>query len=659
MGSKTAENTPSLPLQIVERILRYTDAATIGRAHQTCKVLHRHLTSLRPNEQDRLWSGEASAPVFVFVFADERVADRLRAQRRWERVALNNNNNNDNNNDHHSLGFKYKIKAQLAPVEPLNAAILAAMKRAKLASANKATKRVAVAVNDTNAYMGATKALHVHLTVDVPATSTAVQSPLVLPRSTPLLFLQSAQPRNLQITNLLTYARVPLLHSVKKPFVFRILNWTHTPFIYFVDRDTYQRRMWYYDSAVQSILPVVAVSAIPEVVATNEEDAPAVPAEYSLIDPFAHVVDMNDASVNDNFAGFGNVVVWWTWVGGRRRNQNHGNEAEEEEGEEEEEDDENEGLEPGQRRGPRRYELKVHAYEVSKESDVEGAGIRVKVKQLWEERIHLTSSQNLSAHMTNNRLHIFHHKKFLPKTHAEIVAKYSFNLTPEGGLNLDETIIEPVREPVEASPDGAEIVPQKERPATERELIGSRANNQRVYTRFHCLEFHNEFDFFKPDGSAIGEGDDDENTDMNISGYGFPSCDKRLFTGRDASLGNTPSTAKQVDQDVATGSGGLVLSLVPIVKNIWRPGKRQISEDGRLLVVAGVEGSRRCLRVVDIANGDAESGLVHAFYLDDETGALAPDGRKRKKVGGGVWVVELDDSPLGWSVLFVECGGVQ
>ncbi|KAJ3018300.1 UNVERIFIED_CONTAM: hypothetical protein HDU68_011229 [Siphonaria sp. JEL0065] len=640
----------SVPLTLIDKILSYTDAATVGRAHRSCKLLHSHLNKLRPAESDSIYRTFEGKSRAIYTYEDERAVDRLKTQRYWERITTNGSD------------FRYKLQPQLAPVEPLNAAILAAMKKSK---SGPPKKRVITAVNTTFGYIGATKALHVHL-----LASASTQSPITITRSSPLLFLQSSQPRNLQITDLLTYARVPIRFTEKKPFVFRILNWTHTPFIYFVDRDDYTRKLWYFDEATKAIIPVVGITHDPPlenpVEAVEDADAaaaaaPVVPTMYSLIDPFAHVVDVDDASVNDNVAGFGNVVVWWTWVGVRRPRNNNNN------GDEEEEEEEEEGmelvLEPGQRRPPRRFELKVHAYEVTKEKDIEGAGIQVKVTTLWTHHLYLTSSQNLSAHMTNNRLHILHHKKLKPKNDTEVVAKFSFDLKFGGGLIEDETIYETVREPEtettsEESSSSVPIPPPQQVPPSRRQIIGSRANNQRIYSRFHCLEFHSEYDFFKPDGTPVGESGDDEEADISVTGYSFPALESRLFTGRDASLGNTTGNARDLKykENPNQGSGGLVLSLVPIVKNIWRPEKRQVSEDGKLLMVAGVEGSRRCLRVVDVSNGDAESGLIHAFYLDDETGSFAPDGRRRKKVGGGAWVVEQNAESPGWSVLFVECG---
>ncbi|KAI9333659.1 hypothetical protein BDR26DRAFT_867970 [Obelidium mucronatum] len=553
------------------------------------------------------------------------------------------------------------------------------MKKGKAAST---TNRVVMAVNTTFGYIGATKALHVHLIAETQG-ATASQTPLVMPRSSPLLFLQSAQPRNLQITDLLTYARVPLRYTEKKPFVFRILGWTHTPFIYFVDRDDYQRKLWYFDSATNSIIPVVVITHDPplesqqqpqlaENNAENGQQEPAaiVPIDYSLRDPFSHVVDVDDASVNDNVAGFGNIVVWWTWVGRQRpRHNNAQGEPDVDEEIDGEDEEEQEALVPGQPRPPRRYELKVHAYEVTKEKEIEGHGIQAKITTLWTHHLHLTSSQNLSAHMTNDRLHIFHHKKFKPKNDTEIVAKFSFNLTMGGGLLEDETIFETVRGEETSVPESnnksskdvedtavAPPPPPKQVPLSERQLIGSRANNQRVFSRFHCLEFHPEFDFFKADGTPVGESGGDDEVEMNVTGYAFPSVQCRVFSGRDSSLGNTTGNVKDA-ADQKKAAEGPILSLVPIVKNIWRPEKRQVSEDGKLLIVAGIEGSRRCLRIVDISAGGAESGLVHAVYLDDEMGTLPSGGRRKKKVGGGVWVIEQNaESKRGWDVVFVECG---
>ncbi|KAJ3066285.1 hypothetical protein HDU98_010402 [Podochytrium sp. JEL0797] len=556
-------------------------------------------------------------------------------------------------------GSAFVQHSHTATVVPLPVAILAAMRRVKAAQPHP--HRVPACVNLTASYIGPQKQIHIHRVADLSvATSAAVTDP-----SVPLFFLQGAMPRNLQILNLSTYERIPLLFTEKKPFIFRILNWSHTPFVYFVDRDTYQRRMWFYDASRKALVPVVSATQVPpmEVEAAPETQAetasPAPSTAYTMIDPFAHVVDVEDAHVNDNVVGFGNVVVWWTWVGIRRprpKAVNEDGEEVEEESEEEEEDEEVLNLLPGQPRPPRRYELKVHAYRVEKEADIEGHGTGVKVTTLWSHHIHLTSSQNCSAEITPSRFLLFHHKKLAPKNHAEIVAKYSFDLTLGGGLITNETIEEPIREhapPAKALPPASDSQPTPaplQFPPSSRTLVGSLANNQRLTTRFHLLEFHAPFDFFNPDGTPVAESSQDaQESDMLITGYKLPVCDTRVFTGRDPSLGKTVNTNDAVETPVANPRA--LLSLVPVVKNVWRPGKRQVSEDGGLLVVAGVEGSRRVLRVVDVAKGDIENKVVHAFYLDDETGLV-----RKKKVGGGVWVVELDDSERGWDVVFVECG---
>ncbi|KAJ3204339.1 hypothetical protein HDU82_005906 [Entophlyctis luteolus] len=629
-----------LPLTVLLAILLYCDVRTVARVARTCRAVRAHLDQLRPNEANKLWHAAcansvapiaASAILALPSFAQESTLSRIVCKRRWEQLSRI------------SLTPSASVDVGNLRVIPLAAAIVAA---AKSKSAASPASRVILAVNDAFSYVGPQKALHIHkvsnLMPAVAHSSQVFSHPLLL------LFVQSAQPRNLQITNLETYARVPVLFTTKKPFVFRILNWTYTPFIYFVDRDSYQRRLWFYDAERRGIVPVVASKTIiaGETLQESDEESSSKSHE-NLIDPFAKFIDPEDATVNDNIAGFGDIVVWWTWVGGLI---NENNQDEEEINDE----PENEPPEANQPRGPRRYELKVHAYRVRKEGFVEDKGIRVTVEHLWSHHLFLTSSTNLSYNFNANRLHIFHLKKFKPKAHTEIVAQYSFDFS--FGFIEEESILEPARDlpsteddvvaDGSCKPDVTSPLPSED--PEKRQLVGSRGKNHRIYTRYHMLEFHNFFDFYHPDGTVV---DDDENDpeELQMSLYEPPFHSQRIFTMRDCTLGPKQSGGSARDAPTAQSASTMLLSLVPAAaKTAWRPSSRQVSEDSSLLLIAGVEGSRRCLRVLDVARGSKQ---CCAFFLDDE---IAQSPRSKKKIGGGVWVVERDlAESCGFKVLFL------
>ncbi|KAJ3409967.1 hypothetical protein CcCBS67573_g00346 [Chytriomyces confervae] len=688
-----------LPMTVLVRILGYSDVVTVARSHCISRGVYAYLSKMGAKESDALWTSAVFHSVKSAGDYDSKRKDpfwsdgvllrrpdhahtskrtnsntestlqRLKLRLEWERrlsgahkapVATTGNART-------AATTAPGMRHVLAPVSNLSASILAAMKAAKAGLPTQNHPRSILAINDSFAYLGAMKQIHTHQVATVEMISD--RSISVTP-STHLLFLQNTQPRNLQVTNLINYSRVSILLTPKKPFLFRILNWTHTPLIYFVDRDTYQRRMWFYDADINSLLPVVGVVGLETLDAANNadadeaDDANILTTDGTMIDPFAAVVNVSDASVNDQMVGFGNTVVWWTWVGGN-----------DEEGEEDDiaAVDEEE-------RGPRQLELKIHAYEVVKDSFVEGLGVKVKVTKLWEHTLFLTSSQNVSAMLiphNGGRFHLHHHKKYLPKVDAEIVSVYVFDLVQNGGLLLDESIIEepPVHE------DDPSVLINMSQPTIgfPRTLIGARANNLRILTRFHMLEFHedNEMlgfpkgplknldpeqvrEIFARAAAAAAlddEKDDPMGRDLNVSLYPVPEAFEAFETVRDPSLGIRVEVSSTVNQ---SASSQPLLSLVPAVKNMWRPSKRQVSEDGALLVVAGIEGARRCLRIVDVSCGDASAGTVRCFYLDDEMGVLGP---RRKRVGGGVWMVEkvIGDNidGCGWKVFFLECGGVQ
>ncbi|KAI8622799.1 hypothetical protein BC830DRAFT_1087834 [Chytriomyces sp. MP71] len=657
----------TLPLTVLLRILRHCDVATVSRCQGLNKRVREHLCSLGVKEANKLWTRVVanSDPCFwadAVMYSGESTLARTKTKRAW--LALRPSAN------HNPI-------PTLAPVQNLQAAILGAMK-------NKTAvipKRTIVALDTTFSYLGAMKQIHLHTVASVVALN---ERSLAVDKFTNLLFIQSTQPRNLQITNLQNYSRVTVLLTQKKPFLFRILNWSHTPFIYFVDRDTYQRRMWFYDSELNSIFPVAAVEglAISENIENPIADAsnPPIPAATAsgdtLIDPFSPVVDSQDASVNDQFVGFGNVVVWWTWIGGD---------------DEDAEDNEDGNVAPMEEeegpRGPRQYELKVQAYTVQKDGFLDGLGVKVQIIKLWEHNVTLTGSKNVGVQLipySGGRVHLHHYKKFHPKADAEIVSLFSFNLLPNGGLIEDECITEdppviPTEWEAVRDPNASPVYSTPPPLLDSRHVIGARANNARFQTRFHTVEVHEDDEMYGfPRGplrnldpayvterlavaAARKKEEEDVERDILLSIYSQTQGVEPLVTARDPSLGKTKNKKEVEMENVdSNGKGGLLLSLVPVVKNIWRPGKRQVSLDGSLLVVAGVEGARRCLRIVDVSRSDAVHGVVRGFYLDDEMGVLGP---KRKKVGGGVWIVEkLEENGHNapdWKVTFLECGGIS
>ncbi|KAJ3130586.1 hypothetical protein HK100_007927 [Physocladia obscura] len=791
-----------LPLTVVAQILGYCDVRTVARAHCGCRVLRNHLLGLGARESDSLWGfGHFTDHQNLllqaqcrFALPNEPAVRRLAVKRRWERAGPPNSSDPSCSKSKSNT----TIISSTCPIIALNAAIVA---NSHLRRANnlenpdaqpKSKANNILAVVDAFAYVGPQKSLALANTTvsatTVPIAAAAVASiytppfpftsTIIVPLPQPLLFVQSAQPRLLLVVSLADYARVTVRTTPplqKKPFIFRLLNWTHAPWVYFVDRDSYQRRLFFYDAVAQILVPVVATTATPTIAPDSAANRTIEP-----LDPFHLFVDPEDATVNDNFAAFGDTVIWWTWV-----NDVGGNEVEINQAAENvihNPDTPTFEIVNGRRvRRQTRYELKVHAYKITKIADIYEntassgninstnrtsidlninviAGVQVDIKPLWVHHIHLTASQNLSAHLTNNRLHIFHHKKFKPKNHAEIVALYSFDLVH--GLVEAETILEKnfnhnvyedfdingatvnnnaneinaenlvvaiggnnIIEDVNNSKlpylynsqtirinnQNAATTKSYENPVL-RKLIGSRASNERIYTRFHALEFHRKRDFFTTNGSIIDENADtqvnsgkpatDSEDDMYITGYDLPGCTDKLFTVRDHSLTTAPepprpqlslvlhpvkATSSKTTINVSNGRNNksrnnkeqpskndvnkentennplfiLPISLAP--KNVWRPSTRQVSQDGSLLLVAGIEGSRRCLRVVDVAHGDAERGIVRAFYLDD-----VANGGGRKKVGGGVFVISRRDEAydsdtsvggVGWQVVFVECGG--
>ncbi|KAJ3248367.1 hypothetical protein HDU78_000993 [Chytriomyces hyalinus] len=689
-----------LPMTVLVRILGYSDVVTVARSHCISRGVYAYLSKMGAKESDALWTSAVFHSVKSAGDHDSKRKDPFWSDGVLLRRPDHTHTSKSTNSNTESTLQRLKLRLEwerrlsgahkapvattenarmatattapgmrhvLAPVSNLSASILAAMKAAKAGLPTQNHPRSILAINDSFAYLGAMKQIHTHQVATVEMISD--RSISVTP-STHLLFLQNTQPRNLQVTNLINYSRVSILLTPKKPFLFRILNWTHTPLIYFVDRDTYQRRMWFYDADINSLLPVVGVVGLETLDAANNADADGaddsniLTTDGTMIDPFAAVVNVSDASVNDQMLGFGNTVVWWTWVGGN-----------DEEGEEDDiaAVDEEE-------RGPRQLELKIHAYEVVKDSFVEGLGVKVKVTKLWEHSLFLTSSQNVSAMLiphNGGRFHLHHHKKYLPKVDGEIVSVYVFDLVQNGGLLLDESIIEepPVHE------EDPSVLMNMPQPTIgfPRTLIGARANNLRILTRFHMLEFHedNEMlgfpkgplknldpeqvrEIFARAAAAAAlddEKDDPMGRDLNVSLYPVPEAFEAFETVRDPSLGIHVEVSTTLNQ---SASSQPLLSLVPAVKNMWRPSKRQVSEDGSLLVVAGIEGARRCLRIVDVSCGDPSAGTVRCFYLDDEMGVLGP---RRKRVGGGVWMVEKvtgdNIDGCGWKVFFLECGGVQ
>ncbi|KAJ3222821.1 hypothetical protein HDU81_009567 [Chytriomyces hyalinus] len=698
------EDQVELPMTVLVRILGYSDVVTVARSHCISRGVHAYLAKMGAKESDALWSSAVSqsansagdlgsrrkdpfwsdgvllrTPDLAYTSKitnsnTESTLQRLKLRLEWEKRLSGANKapfattGNARTSTAAATAAAPGMQHVLAPVSNLSASILAAMKAAKAALPTQNQPRSILAINDSFAYLGAMKQIHTHQVASVEPIS---ERSISVTPSTHLLFLQNTQPRNLQVTNLINYSRVSILLTPKKPFLFRILNWTHTPLIYFVDRDTYQRRMWFYDADINSLLPVVGVVGLERLDAANNadldgtDDSNILPSDGTMIDPFGAVVNVSDASVNDQMVGFGNTVVWWTWVGGN---------------DEEDEEDEVAAVDE-EETDPRQLELKIHAYEVVKDSFVEGLGVKVKVTKLWEHTLFLTSSQNVSAMLiphNGGRFHLHHHKKYLPKVDAEIVSVYVFNLVQNGGLLLDESIIEepPVHE------EDSSVLIHMSQPTTgfPRTLIGARANNLRILTRFHMLEFHEDNEMLGfPKGplknldpeqvrllfarAAAAAALDEEKNDpmgreLNVSLYPVPDAFEAFETVRDPSLGRRVEASSALNSQSASSQP--LLSLVPAVKNMWRPSKRQVSEDGALLVVAGIEGARRCLRIVDVSCGDPSTGTVRCFYLDDEMGVLGP---RRKRVGGGVWIVEkvTGDSAdgCGWKVFFLECGGVQ